>query len=81
METVHYLNNIRSHLATIVAMGPYTPKSLSKLKPALLFRYSIVIPRSIILALKLFNPNNHYQVTSHPSIEVCLKNITLDLAL
>ena len=47
METIHYPNKIRSHLVTIVPMAPFTLKSTSKLKFALHFRYSIVIPRFI----------------------------------
>ena len=35
---------IRSHFATIVPMAPFTPKSTSKLRSVLHFRYSIVIP-------------------------------------
>ena len=38
---------IRSHLVTIVPMALLTPKSASKLRSALHFRYSIVIPRFI----------------------------------
>ena len=45
MKTIHYPNKIRSHLVTIAAMAPFTPKSTSKLRSALHFRYSIVIPR------------------------------------
>ena len=47
MKTIHYLNEIRSHLVTIVQMAPVTPKSTSNLRSALDFRYSIVIPRFI----------------------------------
>ena len=59
MKTIHYPNTIRSHLVTVVPMAPFTPKSTSKLRSALHFSYSIVIPR-FILALILLNPNNHY---------------------
>ena len=52
MKTIHYSNNIRSHLVTIVPMVPFTTKSTSKLRSALHFRYSIVTPN--------FIPNNHY---------------------
>ena len=45
MKTTYYPNKIRSHLVTIVSMVPFTPKSTSKLRSALLIRYSIVIPR------------------------------------
>ena len=38
---------LRSHLVTIVPMAPFTPKSTSKLRSALHFRYSTVIPRFI----------------------------------
>ena len=41
MKTIHYPNKIRSHLVTIVPMAPFTSKSTSELKFALLFRYSI----------------------------------------
>ena len=44
---IHYPNKIRSHLVTNVPMAPFTPKSTSKLRSALHFRYSIVIPRFI----------------------------------
>ena len=47
MKTIHHLNKIRSHLVTIAPMTPFTPKSTSKLKSALLLRYSIVIRRFI----------------------------------
>ena len=47
MKPVHYPNKIRSHLVTIVPMAPFTPKSTSKLRSSLHFRYSIVIPRFI----------------------------------
>ena len=40
-------NKIRSHLVTIAPMAPFTSKSTSKLRSALHFRYSIVIPRFI----------------------------------
>ena len=45
MKTIHYPNKMRSHLVTIVPMTPFTPKSTSKLRSALHFRCSIVIPR------------------------------------
>ena len=47
MKTIHYPNKIRSHLVEIVLMAPFTPKSSSKLRSALQFRYSIVIPSFI----------------------------------
>ena len=47
MKTIHYPNKITSHSVTIVPMTPFTPKSTSKLRSALHFRYSIVIPRFI----------------------------------
>ena len=47
IKTIHYPNTIRSHLVTIAPMVPFTPKSTSKLRSALHFRYSIVIPRFI----------------------------------
>ena len=50
MKTMHYPNTIRSHLVTIVPMAPFTPKSTSKLRSALPFRYSIVIPPFIFRA-------------------------------
>ena len=40
------LNNI-PHLVPIAPMAPFTPKSASKLRSALPFRYSIVTPRFI----------------------------------
>ena len=46
MKTIHYPNKIRSHLVTIAAIVVFTPKSTSKLRPALNFRYSIVIPHA-----------------------------------
>ena len=46
-ETIHYPNIMRSHLATITPMALFTPKSTLKLRSALHFRYSIVIPRFI----------------------------------
>ena len=47
MKTTHYPIKIKSYLVTIVSMAPFTPKSTSKLKSALHFRYSIVVPRLI----------------------------------
>ena len=47
MKTILYPNKIKSHLVTIAPMAPFTPKSTSKLKSDLRFRYSIVIPRFI----------------------------------
>ena len=50
MKTIYYPNKIRSHLVTIVPMTSFTPKLTSKLRSALHFRYSIVIPRLIARA-------------------------------
>ena len=47
MKMIHYPKKIRSHLVTIAQMAPLTPKSTSKLRSALHFTYSIVIPRFI----------------------------------
>ena len=47
LKMIHYPCTIRSHLVTIVPMAPFTPKSTSKLRSALHFRNSIVIPRFI----------------------------------
>ena len=49
MKAIHYQNTLRSHLVTTVPMAPFrpTPKPTSKLRSALHFRYSIVIPRFI----------------------------------
>ena len=48
MKTIiHYPKKIRSHLVTIAPMAPFTPKSTSKLRSALHFKYLIVIPRFI----------------------------------
>ena len=47
MKTIHYPNKIRSRLVTIAVMAPFTPQSTSKLRSALHFRYSIVIPHFI----------------------------------
>ena len=46
---IHYPNTIRSRLVT---MALFTPKSTSKLRSALHFRYSIVIPRFVSRANK-----------------------------
>ena len=59
MTTIHYPKTIRSHLVTIVSMAPFTPKCTSKLRSALHFRYSIVIPHFIPRARILLNPNTH----------------------
>ena len=48
MKTIHYPNNIRSHLVTIAPMAPLTHKSTSKLRSALYIRYSIIFPRFIL---------------------------------
>ena len=42
MKTIHYPNKLRPHQVTIVPMAPFTPKSTSKLRSGLHFRYSIV---------------------------------------
>ena len=48
MKTIHYPNKVRSHLVTMGgSMAAVTLKSTSKLRFALHFRYSIVIPRFI----------------------------------
>ena len=47
MKTIHYPNIIRYHLVPIAPMAPFTPKSTSKLRSALHFRYSTVISRFI----------------------------------
>ena len=47
MKTIHYPNKIRSHLDKITPMAPFSPKSASKLRSAMHFRYSIGIPRFI----------------------------------
>ena len=47
MEAIHYPNKIRPLLITIVPMAPFTPKSASKLRSSLHFRYSIVIAHFI----------------------------------
>ena len=52
MKTNHYLNKITLHSVAIVPMTSFTPKSTSKLKSFLHFRYSIVIPRFIPQANK-----------------------------
>ena len=59
MKTIHYPNKRGSHLVAIVPMAPFTPKSTSKLRSALHFRYLIVII-DIIPVLILLNPNNNY---------------------
>ena len=46
MKTIHYPTKIRSQLVTIAPMAPFTPKSTSKLRSALHFRYSKVVPQS-----------------------------------
>ena len=39
MKTIDYPNKIRSHLITIAPIAQFTPKSTSKLRSALHFRY------------------------------------------
>ena len=68
MKTIRYPNKIRSHLVTIVPMAPFTPKSTSKLRSALHFRYSIVIPRFIPRA-NMLNLNNHYNHGFHNTFD------------
>ena len=68
MKTIHYLNKIRSHLVTIIPMAPFTPKSTSKLRSALHFRYSIVIPR-IIPRANTAQSNNHYNHGFHNTFD------------
>ena len=43
MKTIYYPNKRRSYLVTILPMAPFTPKSTSKLRSAVHFKYSIVI--------------------------------------
>ena len=45
MKTIHSPNKIRSHTIKIAPIAPFIPKSISKLRSALHFRYSIVIQR------------------------------------
>ena len=59
MKTIHYPNKIRSHLVTIVPMSPFTPKSTSKLRSALHFRYSIHAAFPALIVLNLINHYNH----------------------
>ena len=49
-------------------MAPFTPKSTSKLRSAMHFRYSIVIPRFIYRANTL-NPDNHYSHGFHNTFD------------
>ena len=69
MKTVHYPNKIRSHLVTIVPIAPFTLKSTSKLRSALHFQYSIVIPRFKTRTIILLNPNNHYNHGFHHAFD------------
>ena len=64
MKTIHHLNKIRSYLVTTAPMGPFTPKSTSKLRSALHFRYSKVIPAPIRL-----NPNKNYNHGFHNTFD------------
>ena len=41
------MDEMRSHFVTIAPIVPFTPKSTSKLRSALHFRYLIVIPHFI----------------------------------
>ena len=68
MKMIHYPNIIRSHLVTIAPMAPFTPKSTSKLRSALHFRYSIVIHVSFPALIRL-NPNNHYNHGFHNTFD------------
>ena len=47
MKMIHYPNKILYYFVTIVPMAPFNTKSTLKLRSALHFRYSIVIPRFI----------------------------------
>ena len=60
---------MRSHLVAIVPMTPFTSISTSKLRSALHFRYSIVIPCFIPRANTLLNPNNHYNHDFHNTFD------------
>ena len=68
MKTIYYPNKIRSRSGTIAPMASFTPKSTSKLRSALHFRYSIVIPCFISRANTL-NPNNHYNHGFHNTFD------------
>ena len=68
MKTIHYLNKIRSHLVTIAPKAPFPQKSTSKLRSALHFRYSIVIPRFIPALIRL-TLNNHYNHGFHNTFD------------
>ena len=52
---MYYPKTLRSHLVTIVPMAPFTPKSTSKLRSALHFRYSKVIRRFYSRAILITN--------------------------
>ena len=64
VKAIFYPNKIKSHMVTIVPIAPFTPKSTSKLRSALHFRYSIVIKR-FIPTLTLLNPNDYYNHGFH----------------
>ena len=68
MKTIYYQNKIKSDLITIVPMVPFTPKSTSKLRSDVHFRYSIVIPL-FISALILLNTFNHYNHGFHNTFD------------
>ena len=59
MKSMHYPNTLRSRLVTIVPMAPFTPKSTSKLRSALHFRYSVVI-RCFYSCANTAQSQNHY---------------------
>ena len=44
VKMIHFPNKLRPHLVVIVRMAPFTLNLTSKLRSALHFRYSIVIP-------------------------------------
>ena len=66
--TIHYPNKITFQLDTIVPMAPFTLKSTSKLRSAMHFRYSIVIPCVIPYNPKS-NSNNHYNHGFHNTLD------------
>ena len=68
MKTIHYPNKMRSHLVTIAPMAPFTPKSTSKLRSALHFRYLIVSHASFPTLTRL-NPNNRYNHGFHNTFD------------
>ena len=76
-KTIHYPNKIRSNLVTILSMASFTPKSTSKLKSTLHFRYLIVIPCFIPYRYTIFKILSSILITIITVVFITLTTISV----